>query len=113
MAPTNGCWKFPGWFRRSPTCPWVAPSRRAVLSPTISVASNIRPMRKNGPRTGPPAGTPMRFTELPMLDQDIRRNADTSPPPVLHVHGLKKHFVIRKGTLRRHAGYALAVDAVT
>ena len=34
-------------------------------------------------------------------------------PPVLEVTGLKKHFPIKKGLLRRTAGYVYAVDGVT
>ncbi len=33
--------------------------------------------------------------------------------PVLHVTGLKKHFPIKKGLLRRTAGYVYAVDGVS
>jgi oligopeptide/dipeptide ABC transporter ATP-binding protein len=33
--------------------------------------------------------------------------------PVLEVSGLKKHFAIKKGVLRRTAGYVLAVDGVS
>ena len=35
------------------------------------------------------------------------------PPPVMEVTGLKKHFPIRKGLLRRAAGYVYAVDGVS
>ena len=34
-------------------------------------------------------------------------------PPVLEVTNLKKHFPIKKGLLRRTAGYVYAVDGVT
>jgi oligopeptide transport system ATP-binding protein len=34
-------------------------------------------------------------------------------PPVIEVTGLKKHFPIRKGLLRRAAGYVYAVDGVS
>ncbi|HKU94051.1 MAG TPA: dipeptide ABC transporter ATP-binding protein [Vineibacter sp.] len=36
-----------------------------------------------------------------------------APPPVLEVRDLKKHFPIRKGLLRRTAGYVFAVDGVS
>jgi len=36
-----------------------------------------------------------------------------SRPPVLEVKNLKKHFPIKKGLLRRTAGYVYAVDGVT
>ncbi len=39
---------------------------------------------------------------------------DPAPrPPVLEVTGLKKHFPIKKGLLRRTAGYVYAVDGAT
>jgi oligopeptide/dipeptide ABC transporter ATP-binding protein len=38
--------------------------------------------------------------------------ADT-PPPVLQVDGLKKHFPVRRGLLRRAVGQVYAVDDVT
>ncbi len=36
-----------------------------------------------------------------------------SKPPVLEVSGLKKHFPIKKGLLRRTVGHVLAVDGVS
>src|SRR5260370_21488908 len=36
-----------------------------------------------------------------------------SKPPVLEVSGLKKHFPIKKGLLRRTVGPVLAVDGVS
>src|SRR5260370_41127531 len=36
-----------------------------------------------------------------------------SKPPVLEVSGLKKHFPIKKGLLRRTVGQVLAVDGVS
>ncbi len=36
-----------------------------------------------------------------------------SSPPVLEVSGLKKHFPIKKGLLRRTVGHVLAVDGVS
>ena len=38
---------------------------------------------------------------------------DPSRPPVLEVKGLKKHFPIRQGLLRRTTGYVYAVDGVS
>ena len=38
---------------------------------------------------------------------------DPARPPVLEVTGLKKHFPIKKGLLRRTAGYVYAVDGVS
>jgi ABC-type oligopeptide transport system ATPase subunit len=34
-------------------------------------------------------------------------------PPVLEVTGLKKHFPVKKGLLRRTVGQVLAVDGVS
>ena len=36
-----------------------------------------------------------------------------APPPVLEIEGLKKHFPIKKGFLRRTHGHVLAVDGVS
>jgi oligopeptide/dipeptide ABC transporter ATP-binding protein len=57
----------------------------------------------------------MRFTGPAMLDRDLRHQAAAAPTaaPVLQVHDLKKHFVVRKGILRRNVGYVLAVDGVS
>jgi oligopeptide/dipeptide ABC transporter ATP-binding protein len=38
---------------------------------------------------------------------------DLPPPPVLEVKGLKKHFPIKRGLLRRTTGYVYAVDGVS
>src|SRR5262249_30363400 len=38
---------------------------------------------------------------------------NTGAPPVLEVDGLKKHFVIKAGILRRTAGHVFAVDGVS
>ncbi len=50
-----------------------------------------------------------------MLDQErVREMAPNAPAgPVLEVQDLKKHFVIRKGILRRSAGHVFAVDGVS
>jgi len=57
----------------------------------------------------------MRFTGPAMRDRDLRHQAAAAPTtaPVLQVHDLKKHFVIRKGILRRNFGHVLAVDGVS
>ena len=39
--------------------------------------------------------------------------AATARPPVLEIEGLKKHFPIKKGFLRRTHGHVLAVDGVS
>jgi len=54
----------------------------------------------------------MRFTDMPMRERDSAGSLDRRAP-VLAVHDLKKHFIIRKGVLRRNAGYVFAVDGVS
>ena len=39
--------------------------------------------------------------------------AQITRPPVLEIEGLKKHFPIKKGFLRRTHGHVLAVDGVS
>src|SRR5919202_5803145 len=41
------------------------------------------------------------------------RDAATDPAPVIEVAGLKKHFPVRKGLLRRTVGQVFAVDDVS
>src|ERR1700746_4127753 len=41
------------------------------------------------------------------------REAGRNRAPVLEVAGLKKHFPVKKGLLRRTAGYVYAVDGVS
>jgi len=38
---------------------------------------------------------------------------ETADPPVIEVAGLKKHFAVKKGLLRRTVGHVLAVDGVS
>src|SRR5260221_13639130 len=63
-----------------------------------AVARPIRPTRRNGRAILPPAGT---------------RSRRMAEPPVLEVGGLRKHFPVRKGLLRRTVGHVLAVDGVS
>jgi len=57
----------------------------------------------------------MRLMGLPMPDRDAEDStvAAGGPAPVLEVRDLKKHFIIHKGILRRHAGCVFAVDGVS
>jgi peptide/nickel transport system ATP-binding protein/oligopeptide transport system ATP-binding protein len=48
-----------------------------------------------------------------MLDAAAMAPAGAASAPVLDVRDLKKHFPIRKGVLRRVAGYVYAVDGVS
>src|SRR6201981_4212805 len=41
------------------------------------------------------------------------REAGRNRAPVIEVAGLKKHFPVKKGLLRRTAGYVYAVDGVS
>ena len=42
-----------------------------------------------------------------------RQRPRATRPPVLQIEGLKKHFPIKKGFLRRTHGHVLAVDGVS
>jgi oligopeptide/dipeptide ABC transporter ATP-binding protein len=44
---------------------------------------------------------------------DATHRSNEAPPPVLEVVGLKKHFPIRKGLLRRTTGQVYAVDGIS
>src|SRR2546423_13915773 len=72
--------------------------------PPTSAGASFHPMRKNAPVTGPHAGAARRFTGPPMPEPR---------PLVLEVTDLKKHSPIKKGLLRRTAGYVYAVDGVS
>src|SRR5437763_1447849 len=61
-------------------------------------------MRRRGPVTGPHAGDRMKFTGSAMAEPN---------GSVLDVTNLKKHFPIKRGLLRRTAGYVYAVDGVS
>src|SRR5262245_16438757 len=75
-------------------------------------------MSKSAPGIGPPAGTPRGSMEGKMSDlavQEIARPRGLPPrrTPVIAVEGLKKHFPVKKGLLRRTAGHVYAVDGVS
>ena len=71
---------------------------------STSAAASFRPTRRSSPATGRHAGAPSGCTEPAMPD---------ARPLVLEVTNLKKHFPIKKGLLRRTAGYVYAVDGVS
>src|SRR5689334_14843182 len=75
-------------------------------------------MSKNVPGIGPLAGTPRGFTGGGMSDLAVQeiapaRGLGRRRTPVIAVEGLKKHFPVKKGLLRRTAGYVYAVDGVS
>src|ERR1043165_9346511 len=71
---------------------------------SISAGASFLPMRRSGRAIGRRAGGRRKSTEARMPE---------ARPPVLEVTNLKKHFPIKKGLLRRTAGYVYAVDGVT
>ena len=48
-----------------------------------------------------------------MPELATRRQVGQNRAPVIEVAGLKKHFPVKKGLLRRTAGYVYAVDGVS
>src|SRR5215831_2010582 len=82
------------------------------------VVRNSRHTSRNGQGIGRRAGTRKVFTgaELSMAVQEVsapRTQAAAGRTPVITVEGLKKHFPVKKGLLRRTAGYVYAVDGVS
>src|SRR3982751_2156421 len=71
---------------------------------STSAGASFRPTRKSGPAIGPRAGAAKKSTG-PLMPEPR--------PLVLEVTDLKKHFPIKKGLLRRTAGYVYAVDGVS
>jgi oligopeptide/dipeptide ABC transporter ATP-binding protein len=51
--------------------------------------------------------------EVPGRQLDATRGIAANRAPVMAVEGLKKHFPVKKGLLRRTAGYVYAVDGVS
>src|SRR6185503_17874321 len=74
-----------------------------VHTRSTSAGANFRPTRRSGRATGQLAGAATRSTGPAMAE----------PRTVLEVKDLKKHFPIKKGLLRRTAGYVYAVDGVS
>src|SRR5246500_3726298 len=78
---------------------------------------NFRLMSNCGRGTGRPAGIRKGYTggmaSALMPEIAATRAAGQSRAPVIEVDGLKKHFPVKKGLLRRTAGYVYAVDGVS
>src|SRR4030095_1585592 len=108
----GGCRKSPASCRRCTACRRAACLRHAVRAPTTSARPNIRPMRRSAADTGRRAGTPTQRRIVPMADV-AQTPVAAKRPPVLEIEGLKKHFPIKKGFLRRTHGHVLAVDGVS
>src|SRR5919201_315658 len=84
----------------------------------IDVTLSSRPMSKSGPGIGRPAGIPNDSMgggtpEMAMQEVAPAPRPHSRPAPVITVEGLKKHFPVKKGLLRRTAGYVYAVDGVS
>src|SRR3989337_237009 len=47
------------------------------------------------------------------MAEAVQAASTSNRPPVLEIEGLKKHFAIKKGFLRRTAGHVFAVDGVS
>src|SRR5262249_1615166 len=105
--PSSDCRRSPASCRRSPICPRAVLSPLAVPMPTRFAKERIRPIRKSGPATGLRAGMPRSSRAV------WRRRRMTEAPAVLEVAGLKKHFPVRKGLLRRTVALVYAVDDVS
>src|ERR1700736_5126781 len=86
------------------------------------VARNFPPMSKSGQAIGRPAGTrrgsmagamPREMHSMPGQGGAGTRAPRLNRVPVIAVDGLKKHFPVKKGLLRRTAGHVYAVDGVS
>src|SRR5437899_11973674 len=83
-----------------------------------AVTRNFPPTSKSGPGIGRPAGTRRGAIEDGMPDMPGQEIASARRPglhrtPVIAVEGLKKHFPVKKGMLRRTAGHVYPVDGVS
>src|ERR1700738_3377497 len=115
---SGGCRKSPAWGRRSIICPRAAFLPRAAPSPMTAAARNIRRMNSYDPGTGRPAGIRRGsmvggLANLAVAEVVAENVSPRSSVPVIEVAGLKKHFPVKKGLLRRTAGYVYAVDGVS
>src|SRR6202521_2043062 len=86
------------------------------------VARNFPPMSKSGRAIGPPAGTrrgsmagamPSEMHGMPGQEVAATRAPGLNRVPGIAVDGVKKHFPVKKGLLRRTAGHVYAVDGVS
>src|SRR6516165_9146799 len=74
------------------------------------------PTSRSGLRIGCPAGTPRGFMAAMSSAAAVEQAPvplGAAAAPVIEVEGLQKHFPIKKGLLRRNAGYVYAVDEVS
>src|SRR3984893_17945833 len=115
---SGGCRKSPAWCRRSIICPRAAFLPRAAPSPMTAAARNIRRMNSYDPGTGRPAGIRRGsmvggMANLAVAEVVAENVSPRSSVPVIEVAGLKKHFPVKKGLLRRTAGSGYAVDGVS
>src|SRR5215469_9733957 len=99
-------------------CPPAAPSPRVAPLPTTVAARNILPTSNYGRGIGQPAGIRKACMVDVMhsaLTQEVAVTSERvrNRHPVIEVAGLKKHFPVKKGLLRRTAGYVYAVDGVS
>src|SRR5260370_8160980 len=82
-----------------------------------NAARSFRPTSKSGRGIGRLAGIRNASTETgpSMAVQEVvaARGSLVSRAPIIAVEGLKKHFPVKKGLLRRTAGHGYAVDGVT
>src|SRR6202045_1993244 len=115
---SGGYRKFPAWCRRSIICPRGAFLPRAAPSPMTAAARNIRPTNSYDPGTGRRAGIRRGsmaggVANLAVAEVAAAKGPARSSVPVIEVTGLKKHFPVKKGLLRRTSGYVYAVDGVS
>src|SRR3984893_1783236 len=115
---SGGYRKFPAWCRRSIICPRGAFLPRAAPSPMTAAARNIRPTNSYDPGTERPAGIRRGsmvggMANLAVAEVVAAKGSARSSVPVIEVAGLKKHFPVKKGLLRRTACYVYAVDGVS
>src|SRR5260370_4656529 len=82
-----------------------------------NAARSFRPTSKSGRGIGRLAGIRNASTETgpSMAVQEVvaARGSLVSRAPIIAVEGLKKHFPVKKGLLRRTAGHVYAVDGVS
>src|SRR5260370_4931662 len=82
-----------------------------------NAARSFRPTSKSGRGIGRLAGMRNASTEtvasMAVKEVVAARGSVVSRAPIIAVEGLKKHFPVKKGLLRRTAGQVYAVDGVS
>src|ERR1700751_5435625 len=82
-----------------------------------NAARSFRPMSKRGRGIGRLAGIRNASMEagsrMAVQEAVAARGSVVSRAPIIAVDGLKKHFPVKKGLLRRTAGHVYAVDGVS